>query len=136
MRIWLSARALNRVVVVIASVATKKVMERWSFDVNVDADVVKDDGQGIGEKDEKVIVREIQAVIRQITASVSYLPLLDEACSFDMLIYTNKDTETPAQWMESGPRIIQDKENVELRSFSTSVHDVKTSVSFARASDD
>ena len=33
------------------------------------------------EKDEKEITKEIQAIIRQITASVTFLPLLDEPCT-------------------------------------------------------
>ena len=41
-------------------------------------------------KDEKKIKQEIGAVIRQITASVTFLPLLDCLCSFDILIYTHK----------------------------------------------
>ncbi len=41
-------------------------------------------------KDEKKIKLEIRDVIRQITASVTFLPLLDCLCSFDILIYTHK----------------------------------------------
>ncbi|CAN0508967.1 unnamed protein product, partial [Scytosiphon promiscuus] len=33
----------------------------------------------------------IQNVIRQITSSVTFLPLLDEPCSFDLLVYTGND---------------------------------------------
>ncbi len=32
------------------------------------------------EKPESEIVAEVQAIIRQITASVTFLPLLDESC--------------------------------------------------------
>lgn len=114
----------------LASVVTKRVLERWAFDVHLK------EGDATGAKDEKEIVREIQAVVRQITASVTFLPLLDEACSFDMLIYTTESTETPAAWEESGPRTIKNNDNVQLRSFSTSVHDVDASVSYARPVDD
>ena len=41
-------------------------------------------------KDVKAIKGEIKDVIRQITASVTFLPLLDTLCSFDILIYTHK----------------------------------------------
>ena len=34
-----------------------------------------------------------QAIIRQITASVTFLPLLDEPCTFDLLIYTDRAAE-------------------------------------------
>lgn len=41
-------------------------------------------------QDEKKIRQEIRDVIRQITASVTFLPLLDCICAFDILIYTHK----------------------------------------------
>lgn len=65
---------------------------------------------------------EIQAIIRQITASVSFLPLLEEQCTFDLLVYTDKDSEVPALWEESDPRFIKDSTEVRLRSFTTKVH--------------
>jgi mitotic spindle assembly checkpoint protein MAD2 len=64
---------------------------------------------------------EIQAIIRQITASVSFLPLLEEQCAFDLLVYTDKNSEVPALWEESDPRYIKDSAEVRLRSFSTKV---------------
>lgn len=64
---------------------------------------------------------EIQAIIRQITASVSFLPLLEEQCTFDLLVYTDKDSEVPALWEESDPRFIKDSTEVRLRSFTTKV---------------
>ena len=38
-------------------------------------------------KTQKEITQEIQAIQRQITASVTFLPLLNEPCSFDLLVY-------------------------------------------------
>lgn len=134
---WLRQRLLRRVVVVFASVATKKVVERWAFDVNLEAGGEMT-GQGTPrqEKSEDQIVTEIRALVRQITASVTFLPVLEEACAFDMLIYTDKDTPTPVEWEESAPRVISDREMVQLRNFSTTVHDVQASVSYVRAGDD
>ena len=130
MQTWLKLSTLRRVVVVIASVATGDVKERWAFDVKANQP-----GEDDEPKEEKVIMSEIQAIMRQITASVSFLPLLDEACGFDMLIYTDENTITPAKWEESGPRIIKDRDEVKLRSFSTTVHNVDASVTYARPRD-
>lgn len=47
-----------------------------------------------------------------------------------MLIYTNKDTEAPSGWSESDACLIEDSQEVQLRSFSTSVHKVDTKVSY------
>ncbi len=59
--------------------------------------------------------------MRQITASVTFLPLLAETCSFDLLVYTDKDAEVPMTWEDSDPFIIKKGDEVALRSFSTKV---------------
>jgi mitotic spindle assembly checkpoint protein MAD2 len=136
MSIWLARAELDRVAVVISSVATSDVLERWVFNVKTDAAGAGAPNQDTGAPKTKAqakIMAEIQALVRQITASVTFLPLLDEPCSFDMLIYTKKDAETPALWDESGPRIIPRSHEVQLRSFSTSLHNVDACVAFARS---
>jgi hypothetical protein len=73
------------------------------------------------EKPIKEITAEISTIIRQITASVTYLPLLPDACTFDLLVYTGKDVQVPTKWEESEPRYIVNSEQVKLYSFSTKV---------------
>ena len=69
-------------------------------------------------------------MIRQITASVTFLPLIDCICSFDILIYTHKDLDVPMEWGESDACMIQNSEEVKLRSFSTNIHRVEAAVSY------
>lgn len=69
----------------------------------------------------KEITQEIQAIIRQITASVSFLPLLNEPCCFDLLVYADRAATVPVTWEDSDPCIIAKSEEVRLRSFSTKV---------------
>jgi mitotic spindle assembly checkpoint protein MAD2 len=75
-------------------------------------------------KDEKEVNREISAIMRQICSSVSFLPLLEEACTFDLLVYTPADCKAPPLWEDSDPRFITgNKSNeVRLRSFTTKVN--------------
>lgn len=75
-------------------------------------------------------MKEIQAIIRQITASVTFLPLLEEPCSFELLVYTDKNTEIPIKWEESDPKYINNSTEVRLRSFTTKVHKIDTLVSY------
>jgi len=126
---WLVMRKVKKLVVVVNSVESKEVLERWEFKVENET---KEDGKVVEEavKDEKKIKGEIRDVIRQITASVTFLPLLDCLCSFDILIYTHSDTEVPTQWGESDPCYIANSEEVKLRSFSTAVHKVEAAVSY------
>ncbi|KAL0481059.1 mitotic spindle assembly checkpoint protein MAD2 [Acrasis kona] len=125
---WLMQKLIQKLVVVVASVGTGEVLERWVFDIEVDKDVGAD--SGAKEKDVKVIHNEIQAIIRQITASVTYLPLLEEPCTFDLLVYTSRDTQVPVAWEESDPKFIINSEEVRLRSFTTKVHKVDTLVAY------
>ena len=79
---------------------------------------------------DKEIQAEIAAIQRQITASVTFLPLNDEPCAFDLLVYTNEDVDVPKAWEESDPRLIVNSDEVKLRSFTTKVHRVDACVSY------
>lgn len=82
-------------------------------------------------KSHKEIQSEIAAIIRQITASVTFLPLLEEACTFDLLVYTDEAAAVPKAWEESDPKYIAEgSAEVRLRSFTTSIHRVATTVSY------
>jgi mitotic spindle assembly checkpoint protein MAD2 len=83
----------------------------------------------VRQKSHKDIQAEIQAIIRQITASVTFLPLLEEPCTFDLLVYTDDDADVPRLWEESDPRYITQSSEVRLRSFTTSIHKVCTTTS-------
>lgn len=141
---WLNERKVKKLVVVLTNVDTKEVLERWEFKIEYETENqdggVKDEncqenGQNkkmkeVSEKDEKVIKQEIRDVIRQITASVTFLPLLDCVCSFDILIHTHKDTDVPDTWDESEEQLIKNSEEVKLRSFSTGIHKLEAAVSY------
>ena len=90
------------------------------------------------DKDEAEIVAEIQAIMRQITACVSFLPLLSRPVSFDLLVYADKDSSVPLEWEDSDARMIEEgsANNVRLRSFTTKVHRVDAMVSYRMEPDD
>jgi mitotic spindle assembly checkpoint protein MAD2 len=85
------------------------------------------------EKTEQEIQSEIQAIFRQITASVTFLPMLDGNCTFNVLVYADADSEVPLEWGDSDAKEIKNGEKVQLRSFSTSNHRVDTLVSYRYA---
>ncbi|KAF3341549.1 mitotic spindle checkpoint protein MAD2 [Carex littledalei] len=125
---WLEAGNLQRVVLVIMSKATSEVLERWNFNIETDAEVVEK--RIIKEKCDKEIMREIQAIMRQIASCITYLPCLDEACVFDVLAYTDKDTTVPIAWLESDAKLINNPQMVKLHSFDTKIHKVDPFVSY------
>ena len=82
------------------------------------------------EKTEAEIQQEIQSLFRQITASVTFLPLLDGNCTFNVLVYADADSEVPLEWGDSDAKEVKNAEKVMLRSFSTNSHRVDTVVSY------
>ncbi|KAL2045873.1 hypothetical protein ABVK25_011976 [Lepraria finkii] len=130
---WMTGGKISKLVVVITSKETGENVERWQFDVQIlnksDAAVpVKEP-----EKTEEQIQEEIQAIFRQITASVTFLPVLDGNCTFNVLVYADADSDVPMEWGDSDAKEIKNGEKVQLRGFSTSNHRVDTMVSYRLA---
>jgi len=111
---WLKTGEIKKLVVVISSQETNETRERWTFDVHTNSDSVT-------EKPLPEIQSEIRSIMRQVCASITYLPLLDTPCKFELLVHTTKDTITPLRWVESDPRLISNPEQVKLQSFNTKV---------------
>ncbi|MCJ1247691.1 Mitotic spindle checkpoint component mad2 [Trapelia coarctata] len=145
---WMIVGKISKLVIVITSKETGEHVERWQFDVQLfnkpgkksasqkSADkenAVPDDAEPPPEKTEKEIQAEIQAIFRQITASVTFLPQLDGSCTFNVLVYADADSEVPLEWGDSDAKDIKDAEKVQLRSFSTNSHKVDTLVSYRLA---
>lgn len=151
METWLLDGDVQRLVVVVSGVDSGETLERWQFNVSVEDDGNEMAAAEAGDenavqnvstvnsdkskkkKSVKEIHNEIQAIIRQITASVTFLPLLNEPCSFDLLVYTNKAAVVPKKWEDSDPRYIMNSQEVKLRSFTTSVHKVDSMVTYKEA---
>ncbi|XP_031845502.1 mitotic arrest deficient 2 [Nomia melanderi] len=134
---WLTQRKVQKITLVITNVNTKEVLEKWDFKVDYEdqpSNGLKNSTSNglpeVGTKDPKTIQKEIREVIRQITGTVSFLPLLDCLCSFDILTYTVPDCGIPQQWDETQPVFIANSQEVQLRSFSTSIHKMETIVSY------
>jgi mitotic spindle assembly checkpoint protein MAD2 len=73
------------------------------------------------EKSDKEIMNDIQAIMRQIASSVTFLPNLEEPCTFDLLAYTSADSKVPPTWADSDARLIHNPQVVKLRSIDTKV---------------
>nr|CAG4644249.1 EOG090X0C57 [Lepidurus arcticus] len=128
---WIAQGRVKEIVVVIKNATTLEAIERWGFQIKSEAIIKPDEAAGPkkeGEKDLKEIQKEIREVMRQITASVSFLPLLDIACAFDIQVYTSSDCDTPCSWKEDSAYHIANPQEVQLRCFSTSLHNVQASV--------
>lgn len=136
MRKFLESKNVHKIVIVILKLDTKEPVERWQFNVDLEKGTDNDDIENATVlKDERQILKEIQegirGVIRQITASVTFLPPLDGAHSFDILLFTDKDTELPnSEWSDTNAKLINNGQHVQLRGFTTNVHKVEPIVSY------
>jgi mitotic spindle assembly checkpoint protein MAD2 len=139
---WLVDGTLQRLVVVVQGVDSMETLERWQFNVSVQDNHPAAGSENVTPnnnvekskpKSMKEIHGEIQAIVRQITASVTFLPLLDEPCTFDLLVYTDKNVNVPEKWQDSDPCYILNSAEVKLRSFTTTVHKVDSMVCYKEA---
>lgn len=151
---WMIHGKISKLIVVITSKETGEDVERWQFDVEIfnkppkksskskssataalistseNAPTEEETPAPVPEKTEAEIQLEIQSIFRQITASVTFLPELDGACTFNVLVYADADSEVPMEWGDSDAREIANGEKVQLRSFSTANHKIGTMVSY------
>ncbi|GFZ42599.1 Mitotic spindle checkpoint component mad2 [Saitozyma sp. JCM 24511] len=159
---WLLTSSITRLVLAIKSIETDETLERWQFDVHTDEAAAAGSsssasasasgasapaaggaagGAGNGtkggkkkEKTEKEVQGEIREIMKQITSSVTFLPILEEPCTFSLLAYTNDspDVAIPSTWDDADPHLIDrgKVEQVRLRSFSTNVHSLEAMVAY------
>ncbi|XP_025197213.1 mitotic spindle assembly checkpoint protein MAD2A [Melanaphis sacchari] len=129
MKDWLLEQKIQKMSMVISNVNTKEVMERWDFKLQYEGSG-DSNPDSVGNKDLSIIQKEIRDVLRQICSTVSFLPLLDCPCAFDLQIYTKPDVDVPQEWAETAPSYIANSQELQLRSFSTSLHRMDTVVSY------
>jgi mitotic spindle assembly checkpoint protein MAD2 len=140
MRKFLETKNVHKIVIVILRIDSLEPVERWQFDVELERDEEYDNNNGENDlrstDDERRALKEIQhgiqGVIRQITASVTFLPTLEGSHSFDILLYTDKDVELPnSEWSDTNAKLINNGQHVQLRGFTTNIHKVEPIVSYA-----
>ncbi|KAI2801906.1 pre-rRNA processing protein ftsj3 [Blomia tropicalis] len=128
LKVFLMKRSVHRLVMVIINTDTNETIERWEFTVECNDNVGDDESVPV---DIKEIQQGITSIIRQITASVTYLPLIDGSVTFDILLFTNKDAELPSkEWADSHSHLIPNAQEVKLRSLNTKVHHLKAAVAY------
>ncbi|XP_059049905.1 mitotic spindle assembly checkpoint protein MAD2A isoform X2 [Achroia grisella] len=130
---WIVNKKVSKLSLIILDVANKEVLECWDFKVEYeegDATLSKEKNETVGTKDLKKIQQEIRDVMLQVAATISYLPFLDRRCSFDVLVHAKTDCDIPEKWAEAEPITITNAQNVQLKSFTTSLHKMETVVTY------
>uniref|UniRef100_A0A182J5N5 Uncharacterized protein n=1 Tax=Anopheles atroparvus TaxID=41427 RepID=A0A182J5N5_ANOAO len=131
---WLPNRKIKRISMVIIEVATRKPLERWDFTVeNGDDAHPGGNSELFSTKSLKATQAEIRNVMRQITSSISFLPLIENRATFDVLIYPkpseyNKHLPAQWEWKSANDITIANSQLVRMQSFSTGIDKVDTAV--------
>ena len=103
-------------------------VEKWDFCIECDRDFSIDHEI---EADQEEIQKGIRSVIRQIIATISVLPFLDGVFTFDMLMYTDKNTALPSnKWEDAKPQYVGSGEQLKFPTVATGIHNVGTMVSY------
>ncbi|XP_058448202.1 mitotic spindle assembly checkpoint protein MAD2A-like [Malaya genurostris] len=123
---------VRQIILAITNKQTTEVLERWEFDIHNESPANNatkmDQSNPVSTKELKKIQAEIRAVMLQITSSVSFLPLHECSCAFEILVHFRG--ETPPGWSPRPNSEIQDAQNVQLKSFSTGLHKVDTTIQY------
>nr|CAG4643458.1 EOG090X0C57 [Ilyocryptus agilis] len=132
LREWLTEGKIKKLVLALCDVTSKEPLECWEFRI-MHEESPSEGSKQHGSKPLKEVQQEIRNVLRQITACVTFLPLLDCVCSFDLQVHTNNKDASGDGWVDVQPLSIQNAQEVQLRSFSTSFHNVNTFVTYKSA---
>uniref|UniRef100_A0A1B0CE88 HORMA domain-containing protein n=1 Tax=Lutzomyia longipalpis TaxID=7200 RepID=A0A1B0CE88_LUTLO len=124
---WIAENKVEKISLVIKNSHTAEMLEFWDFKIdNENENIPTKDGQEVtSSKDLKRIQNKIRYVLRQLSATVSFLPPLDCICSFDILIYTHKYTKIPEQWENT-----EGVQSFQLKSYSTGLHQLSTVINY------
>ncbi|KAA6385996.1 MAG: putative mitotic spindle assembly checkpoint protein MAD2A [Streblomastix strix] len=125
---WLMSCTVHKLVFVISSSETNEILEQWAFELETSKDHKINEKQV--NRNVKEIHDEIQVIMRQIAASVSSLPLLNEPCSFEIFVYPNESENFPSWWQQSNDRIIVDGQQAKFSQFITNIYPEKSSASY------
>ncbi|KAJ8865765.1 hypothetical protein PR048_033287 [Dryococelus australis] len=126
MKAWITDKKLRVVCLFIKDKTNEETVESWEFVIRYrDGDA----NEGKDGVDLAVVQKEIRKVLRQISSSITYLPLLDSAVAFELKAYTSHEV-VPEICRESEPDEIKNVQRVKLSKIDTGYHNVDTVVSY------
>ncbi len=126
---WLMRGIAKKLVLAIKGLESELTLERWVFDCEciLPTQAAKPSFSNVAIKD---VTQEISAIMRQITSSMTFLPVLTEPCSLDILVYTEPSIDIPSAWSVSDPSYVNNSEEFRMRSFSNNIHRLDVKVSY------
>ena len=149
-RKYLKTGQINKLYFIIQNDRTKETIERWQFNITTDTEENKENKENQGNVDENGAMREKQVkkkvnrrklateiarIIRQITTATTILPVIQECCTFDVLLSCEEDIELSPGWGETEEAKITidgvgEETSLPFASLDTKIHKVESAVSY------
>uniref|UniRef100_A0AC35THE9 HORMA domain-containing protein n=1 Tax=Rhabditophanes sp. KR3021 TaxID=114890 RepID=A0AC35THE9_9BILA len=127
---WLINKELRKLVVAIVEVDTKVTIEKWDFEIRLDPSLTENLANSSVTIDDKKIALEMGSTLRQITSCVSFLPIIQKKCSFDVIAHTGDALAPDSEWEVTRERSMIEPTEVKLRTSSTGIHNVGAKVQY------
>lgn len=134
---WIYNGKINWLTLLIVSKETNAISEKWMFNIDVINDAKSSEDSNTLEqtsiKSLADIQKEIQSIIRQISSSVTYLPIFDEEQTFKILVHTTGDVKSNKDWSDTkGFKELDENisESVQFDQIETNNHNVSTFVTY------
>ncbi|KDQ16373.1 hypothetical protein BOTBODRAFT_130176 [Botryobasidium botryosum FD-172 SS1] len=129
---WLMSGTIKQLVLAVIAKETRITLERWVFDIHLQEPPTTSDGKPAPPKPESEIQSEIRAVIKQIVASNTFLPTLNEPTVFNILAFTENADIPTEKWVDTDAHAIEPSkaQQVKLRSFDTQLHKIEAMVAY------
>ncbi|XP_052900082.1 mitotic spindle assembly checkpoint protein MAD2A [Anopheles moucheti] len=130
-------RLIFKITVCIITLDKGDIIERWDFKIKPQ---YEDERVSTSTKPLSKIQSEIRDVMRQIISTVSFLPCLEERCTFDIILHTasnvfEKQPNMYQECLEENEASIEVKnaQTLRLKQFSTGLNQVDTEVIYRKA---
>ncbi|XP_053665680.1 mitotic spindle assembly checkpoint protein MAD2A-like [Anopheles marshallii] len=128
-------KLISKITVCIITLDKAEIIERWDFNIKPQYE-----NEEVSDKPLSKIQSEIREVMRQIIATVSFLPCLEERCTFDIMLHTasNIFEEQPnmvSEYLEEDAASIEVKnaQTLRIKQFDTGLYKVETEVTYRKA---
>lgn len=133
---WIFDGKINWLTLLIISKETDEITEKWMFHIDIIQDLKSNNLKNNEMCTSKSIAetqQEIQAIIRQISAAITFLPQFDEPQTFKVLVHTIGDIKTSKDWDDA--KHFKDMtegnlESVKFNEFGTNNHSISTFVTY------
>ncbi|GMM43446.1 spindle checkpoint protein [Pichia kluyveri] len=133
---WIFNQSINWLTLLIVSKEDDSITEKWMFHIDINNNNYNDNTNTTTTttiKPLETIQLEIQSIIKQISSSITFLPVLTTPQTFKILVHTIGDIKSNNNWDDAKffKEIDENEsESVEYNNLTTNNHKISTYVTY------